>query len=195
MRRNVFLAAVMAALLVFTVATAALAAEGSGDQSVSVQVLSDNVLTIDVYDVYFDQVLPPATPWHAFYMGVYNTTPDPWQVTVDGDDLQAYAWECTDWEPEWGYCLDGQVVVSGIIPKGNLTVHGANRADAGVTGQGATLGEVPQLLMTGAARSTADYYLGWWDNDPSVQLTVPAETPFGDYSTRVYYTIMNTYDE
>jgi hypothetical protein len=190
MRRNVFLAAILAALLVATVATTALAADGYNDQHLDVEVLADDMLSIWIESVYFGEVLPPASRSRGFQLGITNTTLDPWQVTFDGADLTAGYWECFEYD-EYGDCIDDGYVEVGTIPSSNVVLHGPSRA--GVVGYAAPLSGMPELFMTGEARTGEEYYLGWWDTPPQVDLTVPEGTPAGWYHTYAYYTIMNTY--
>jgi hypothetical protein len=192
MRRNVFLAATMAVLLVATVATTALAADGSGEQYLDVEVLADDMLSIWVESVYFGEVLPPASRSQGFQLGITNTTLDPWQVTVDGADLTAGYWECFEWDEYGEECLDAEYVEVGTIPSSNVLLHGPSLGDT-VVGYSTALSESPALFMTGAARTGEEYNLSWWGGPPQVDLTVPGNTPAGWYHTAVYYTIMNTY--
>jgi hypothetical protein len=187
MRRNVFLAAMMAALLALGVATTAFAA----DQHLDVEVLHEDMLSIWVESVYFGEVLPPASRSRDFHLGIYNTTLDPWQVTVDGEDLRAGYWECHEWDEYWDECLDASYVELGTIPSSNVTLQGPSREDL-VTGYAVALGPTPQLLMAGMARTGEEYYFGEWDTQPRADLAVPGNTPGGWYHTSVYYTIMNT---
>jgi hypothetical protein len=190
MRRNAFLAAILAALLVATVATTAIAAENSGEQYLDVEVLDADLLSIWVDSVYFGGILPPATRSYGFQLGIHNTTTDPWQVTVEGNDLTAGYYECHEWDENWDDCLDAEYVELGTIPSSYVTLHGPSRE--GVVGYPTILGPSPQLFMAGAARTGEEYDIGWWDTPPQVDLEVPSGTPGGWYRTTVYYTIMNT---
>jgi hypothetical protein len=190
MRRNVFLAAILAALLVATVATTALAAEGYGDQYLDVEVLDADMLSIWVEGVSFGGILPPATRSSEFQLGIQNTTTGSWQVTVEGNDLTAGYYDCHEWDEFGDECLHGEYVEIGTIPSSYVTLHGPSRE--GVVGYSTTLRPSPQVFMTGAARTGEEYYLGWWDSPPQVDLEVPSDTPGGWYHTAVYYTIMST---
>jgi hypothetical protein len=190
MRRNVFLAAILAALLVTTAATTAIAAEGSGNQYLDVEVLDADMLGIWVESVHFGGILPPASRSSEFQLGIHNTTTDPWQVTVEGNDLSAGYHVCHEWDENWDECLDGEYVHVGTIPSSYVTLHGPSRE--GVVGYEATLDPSPQLFLAGEARTGEEYYLDWWDIRPQVELEVPSGTPGGWYHTAVYYTIMST---
>jgi hypothetical protein len=186
-RRRIILAAVMTAVL--SMPSAALAA----DQDVDVQVLPANALGIAVQEGLGFAIQLGGSATQPFMMNITNTTSGGWIVTVDGPDLQSYSWEYCD---ETG-CYNRQPT-GNSIPKSNVVVTGADTcwnqcespaADPRITSYSVALGANPVTIMEGTVDAWGMFGFGPGE-DPTVQLTIPAETVYDQYYTTLTYTIM-----
>jgi hypothetical protein len=196
MRRNVFLAAILAAVLAMTVATGALA-QDQAEQDVSVWIGTTGMLSIDVSSVHFYELLPPVIAREPFEVMIYDSTVLPWEVTVVGPELARWGDVCVEWgedeygDPscmwwEWGR-LDETLAAS------NLELRAAAIDHDRVTGYNTTVHEeTPATLLRAAARTASGPTSLWFSSPPSARLTVPEGTSGGYYQTTFTYTIMNT---
>jgi hypothetical protein len=188
MRKHAFIAAIMAALLAFTVATSALAA--SDDQEISAYVGAADMLSIWVDNAYFDELMPDQTARAPFEVFIYDSTFAPWTVTVTGAELGRMDYVCEEYD-EWGDCLMGDWVLVETIAKENLQLRAAAIDHDRVTGYNTAVDEtLPALFMEASARSASSSpYLSFY-SPPSARLQVPTETGAGHYRTTFTYTIM-----
>jgi hypothetical protein len=180
---------VLVAMIMLVIPVAASAAE----QTVEVEVLPSDTLSIDVEsELHLGSVVPEtSTDLVEFWMGITNTTSGGWAVTVSGTDLQAFDWDCDEEEnctrvDREGVTLDASAFFVRGGDQDNWGMPGAIVASEGnLTGAG-----VPFDLMTG----TSDAYgsFGLDDQRPAVQLdipTVPGNDYYGQYYGTLTYTI------
>jgi hypothetical protein len=187
MRRRIFVAAVVAALVMLPAASAFAA-----DQDVDVQVMPADTLAISVEEGVGFPIEVGATQTQMFDMEITNTTDTGWVVSVDGADLQGYVWESCD-EDE---CHD-RVLTGHTIDKSNLVLRGGDMSwseaspadDPFITAFSAPLGVDPVTIMTGTADATG--MMGFYGDDqkPMISVTVPLGTPIDQYFTVLTYTI------
>lgn len=191
MKSRIVLAAVVAAVLVMPVSTAL-----GADQDVEVHVYPANTLAIEVQDQLGFDLVPGTSNLQPFWMQVTNTTAGGWQVLVDGNDLQSFEWTDCD---EWGCYTRGPSDPLFTIDKSNIVVTGGDfcwtgegcdpTADSLVTAYSQALSDVGAvLIMEGTAWGSFGF--GPAPYDPSVELTLPAETAAAQYWTTLTYTIM-----
>jgi hypothetical protein len=187
MKLRLVIAATVAALVMLPAASALAA-----DQDVDVQVLPADTLAISVDEGVGFGIEVGATATQGFGMQVTNTTDLGWIVSVTGNDLQSYMWENCD---ETG--CDGRILTGNTIDRSNVVVTGGDltwgegdpASDPTITAFSAPIGADPVTLMIGTAEAYGQ--LGFYgpDQQPTVEVTVPAGTPIDQYFTTLTYTI------
>jgi hypothetical protein len=174
----------MALLLIPVAASAA-------DQTVELQVLPEDTLSIDVQDeMALDAVVPgTSTQLQEFWMGITNTTSGGWDVDVTGTDLLAYNMECDEFGENCVRVATGPTIdASAIFVRGGdqdnwgdagaITAHEGNLTAAGT----------PFDLMEGTSVASGSFGLD--EQPPAVRVDVPAGvTDYASYYTTLTYTI------
>lgn len=174
----------MALLLIPVAASAA-------DQTVDVQVLAEDTLSIDVEpEIYLDSVVPGvSTQLAEFGMGITNTKATGWDVDVTGTDLLAYDMDCDE---QGENCT--RVPTGPTIDASAIYVRGGDQDNWGdptaiVASEGSlTAAGTPFDLMTGTNVAYGSFGLD--EQRPAVRVDVPGDgVDYANYYTTLTYTI------
>lgn len=177
----------LAAMALLSIPVAASAA----DQTVDLQVLPEDTLSIDVEgELYLDAVVPgQSTQLYEFYMGIVNTTAGGWTVSVTGTDLQAYDMECDEYGENCYRNPTGPTIdASAIFVRGgdqdNWGDPGAIVPDESNLVDSST----PFDLMVGTSVATGSFGLD--EQRPAVRVDVPGSVvDYANYYTTLTYSI------
>lgn len=177
-------------------------AASAADQTVELQVLPEDTLSIDVEgEIYLDAVVPGvSTQAYEFGMAITNTTTTGWAVTVSGTDLQGYNWNCDGDDCTrdlTGYTIPASAIYVSPGDQNNWGDDNAITPGGDVSG---TTGEVnlasaatPYELMVGTSVASGSF--GIDEQRPAVRVEVPGTVgdvsgdEYSNYYTTLTYTI------
>ena len=163
-------------------------AASAADQTVEVQVLPANTLSIDVEPAFWLNGVVPgdSTYEHGFGMGITNTTASGWTVTVAGTDLQGFD-NAGDGERVPN---EHTIPATAIYVRGGDADHGWGPDAIIAYGENFTAANTPFTLMVGTDRAYGQF--GWGPGEqesPVVRVDVPALAVETNYYTTLTYTI------
>lgn len=183
-QRGLVLLAAMALLLIPVAASAA-------DQTVELQVLPEDTLSIDVQtEMGLDAVVPGvSTQLQEFWMGITNTTSGGFVVTVSGTDLLAFEMECDEFGENClrnptGPSIDASAI---YVRGGDQDNWGDPTAITPAEGNLVAAG-TPFDLMAGTSVAYGSFGLD--EQPPAVRVDVPGTVvDYASYYTTLTYTI------